>query len=242
MSSVFARTLAAPSSLNTGLTSLWRMEDAAGANAADAVGSNTMTQVNSPGSATGKIGLARTLVRASTQYFTRASNSGLQCGNNNRTWSFWVNLTDKSNTYEIVTKGDAATLAGSEYELFYSSGSDRFAANFYPLGGGANVMVTANTFGSPTAGVWYLVTAYHDATNDLIGISVNAGAFNTTAFTLGTNVTAAAFVIGAVAAGVVPMNGIIDQSALWSRVLTAAEVTALYNGGAGAPWPFIGMP
>ncbi len=36
------------------------------------------------------------------------------------------------------------------------------------------------------------------------------------------------------------MDGIVDEVGLWSRALTIAEVTALYNAGAGLAYPFDG--
>jgi hypothetical protein len=36
-------------------------------------------------------------------------------------------------------------------------------------------------------------------------------------------------------------SGLIDEVGIWSRALTGAEVTSLYNGGAGLQYPFTGV-
>jgi len=46
------------------------------------------------------------------------------------------------------------------------------------------------------------------------------------------------FCLGAREAGNQPFTGMLDECAVWSRELTAAEVTTLYNSGAGLTYPF----
>lgn len=40
-------------------------------------------------------------------------------------------------------------------------------------------------------------------------------------------------IIGDIVGGGFPYDGLIDQLLIWRRAITGAEVTALYNGGAG---------
>jgi hypothetical protein len=48
------------------------------------------------------------------------------------------------------------------------------------------------------------------------------------------------FVIGArrTSDNQAPFDGLIDEVGIWSRVLTAAEIAILYNGGSGITFPF----
>lgn len=42
--------------------------------------------------------------------------------------------------------------------------------------------------------------------------------------------------------GTSPFGGLIDELGVWSSVLTSAQVSSLYNGGAAVTYPFIGIP
>ncbi len=93
-------------------------------------------------------------------------------------------------------------------------------------------------WGSPSpADTWQLGIAWRDAVAGVIGISVNDGTPTTgaTAFLAGN--TSPFCIGGDDPPTTAPFNGPIDEVGIWSRVLTAAERTALYNGGAGRTWP-----
>jgi hypothetical protein len=86
-----------------------------------------------------------------------------------------------------------------------------------------------------TNGVYYNVVAVVNGASSILylnGVSDGTGTLNT--FTAGNN-----FYIGA-NAGVAntPFTGSIDECGYWNRTLTQAEVTELYNGGAGLSYPF----
>jgi hypothetical protein len=72
----------------------------------------------------------------------------------------------------------------------------------------------------------------HDATGNTIGISVNAGTVNTTSFSGGIFDGTTAFLIGS-RSGATYMNGRIDEVGVWKKLLSASELTELYNSGAG---------
>jgi len=48
--------------------------------------------------------------------------------------------------------------------------------------------------------------------------------------------SSAPFQLGAISGGNY-IDGLIDETGVWSRLLTAEEVTQLYNGGAGLAYP-----
>ena len=109
---------------------------------------------------------------------------------------------------------------------------------------GTVAQVNANQFGPATANTWYLVIAWHDAANDLIGIQIgdattlytadtaghSAGVFKATAtLTLGRNSD------GSTA----PMTGRLDGAGLWGDVvLTTLQKSMLHKAGAGREYPF----
>jgi len=84
-----------------------------------------------------------------------------------------------------------------------------------------------------TTATWYVVVTYFTAATGIGSISVNDGVVDTAAKTGNPGVDNTRFTLGARAAPNEFWNGRIDQVGKWDRVLTAAEITYLYNGGAG---------
>jgi hypothetical protein len=81
---------------------------------------------------------------------------------------------------------------------------------------------------------WYHLVAVRDGTN--ISFYVN-GSYITTAQQ--TNPFENQFIaMGGQYNGDEPLNGRIDEVGFWNRALTGAEITSLYNAGAGKTYPF----
>jgi hypothetical protein len=81
------------------------------------------------------------------------------------------------------------------------------------------------------------VGAYHDNGVEL-GISVDAGSFATTPYTLGTNNSdSEGFQVSGYDSGTNPFDGTIGKVALWNRVLSSVEWAELYNSGSGIAYP-----
>jgi hypothetical protein len=141
----------------------------------DSRGTNTLTNNNTATFETGKIDNAVSLLSASSQYLSVASNSTLQAGNIDFWIACWVNFTTLSGTREIVTKFNVNSNA--DYELYYFNTRIRFAV--YASNAGTRT-AHADIFGTPTTGVWYFVMVYNDSVNDVVKISINGGAFDST--------------------------------------------------------------
>lgn len=225
------------STLNTSLISYWKLEETGASNRNDSISTNHLTAVNTPANTTGKIGSALDCVSASTQYLTIASNSQLQTGNIDFTIAFWVQIKDKVAARCLIQKGDALSFANIEYEIYYSSASDRFL--FRVSDGTTFVSQLASTFGPPTISTWYFVVCKHVSATKTISISVNNGAFDSIAIGAGQIPTStAAFRIGARGDATDPANALLDEVGFWKKELSAAEITELYNSGAGKTTPF----
>jgi hypothetical protein len=216
-------------SLLTNLTAYYKMNEASG-NALDAVGSNDLTDTNSVGSTTGKVGNARSFVVANSTFFNRASNSTMQTGDIDFTIALWVNLASKSAQRNIM--GRWASGGNFEYLLYYDLGSNTFTFVINVNGSDFFGNVGSNNFGSPTVGDWNHVVVWHDSVNNELGISVNANTPNTQGWSFGVFAGSADTRIGET------MDGSIDEVGFWKRVLTSQERTDLYNSGAGLTYPF----
>lgn len=215
------------------LISYWSLADLA-----DAHGSNTLTNNATVTFTTGKVGNAASFASASNQYLSVASNAALQTGDIDFTLACWVNMTTKSATMGIVSKSNSTLAAGIEYDLFYTTATDRF--RFRVSTGSANVTVDDTTLGAPSTGTWYFIVCWHDSVNNQIGISTNAGTAVTAAHSTGVQSNTFPFEIGRDCADTTrDFNGLIDEAALWKRVLTGAERTELYNAGSGRDYAYV---
>jgi hypothetical protein len=118
------------------------------------------------------------------------------------------------------------TTAGNqrEYKIGYDNTADRFRFTV-SNNGTAEVSVNADTLGSPSTGTDYVITVYHDAANNEIGIDVNNGGFDTAAHTTGVFQGTSDFVIGATGDLADFADGVLDGAAMWSKILSATEIT-----------------
>lgn len=223
-------------SLLTSLVSYWTLDESSG-NAVDAVvaSANDLTAVNAPGTAAGKINTSRSFAAASSRYFSKASNAALQLGDIDFTWTAWAYLTSVPGTNNaIVSRWTNGTNDREALLMYNNSGVFRFLLS--SDGGGTSVQLDASTFGAASLNTWYFVCAWHDAVNNVVGISVN-GTANTTGYSSGVLVGVADFQIGAFNS-LNYWDGRIDEVGFWKRVLTSGERAELYNSGSGLAYPF----
>lgn len=224
-----------------GAVAHWGMAAASG-NESDDINGQTLVAVNTPGSTTGMIGNARQFNSASSRRFTLSDNATMSTGNLDFWCAAWLYLDSKTANQFCISKGTSST---TEYYLQYLTASDRFAWNIRGAAGGTVRTATATTFGSPSLATWYLVIGYHDAVNDLVGISVNGGAWDTTA-TVGTAPAdqSGTFTVGAEASAVAFWDGRIDEvifgkSPPLGIAALAGEIRdRLWNSSAGRAYPW----
>lgn len=205
------------------LVAYWSLEEASG-NAIDAHGSNDLTDTNTVGAGTGKVNGARDFEHGSTEYFEIGDNTDLSMGDIDMTMALWVQF-ESAATYDIVGKG------GAEYLGWFDAANQlRFRIN------SADRVSKAFT---PTLATWYFLVFYHDAVNNVVGISVDAGAATTASYSSGIADGSGPFDIGTSAADTsFSFDGLIDEVGVWKRLLSPAEKTELYNAGAGLAYPF----
>jgi hypothetical protein len=217
--------------LSNGLVSYWKLDEASGTRN-DSVGTNHLTNSDSVSTIAGKIGNS---ARFSKSSFTtrlglyRASNSSLQTGNIDYTFTAWVKM-NAYTTGGVIGKGD--TGATREYRLVFDGTSRHFQ---FVVNTSTGEKVVSTPVNSVTTGNWYFVRAYHNAATDQIGISLNNSTATTTA-TGGSAPTAYSsnFTIGDYndVTGY-RLDGDVDEVGFWKRNLSNQEVLDLYNGGSG---------
>ncbi len=219
------------------VTARYSLDEASGTrvdtvNALDLTDHNTVTQN------TGKLGQAAQFTAANSEYLSHADDALFSGGANDFTIAVWAWLDSKSGYMMLVAKfsNDAG---GREYRLYYDVGSDRY--NWFVVGASETQSVLADVFGSPATGAWHLVVARYNHGTGKTDISVNAGTKNET--TIAGDMKSAAgsaFSLGTAevdAGGSNFFNGRLDEVVIWKgHYLSDAEITELYNSGAGVSY------
>lgn len=123
-------------------------------------------------------------------------------------------------------------VAGGLMELVFNSPD-----TILRYGAPAGTTQVSKTFDAAD-GAWHFYRISLDATNGLLGLQIDNGTFDTVP------VPGPFPVSAAITFQVIPtdctdpdLSVIVDEVAIWDRVLTAEEVTTLYNGGSGTTWP-----
>jgi len=188
---------------------------------------------------------ARQYTLATSEYHSHVDNVLLR-GGAEFTLACWIRFDSLPASQQYIMSKYETVGNHREYGLYYDNTSNRFEF-LISYTGIAQVVpaVVANTFGAVAINTWYLVMAWYDDALDTIYIQINDTAADSAALIVGTiNKDVSPFHIGALgrAAAGLYVDGRIGPSMMWKSaagaggVLTAAQRTSLYNGGAGLPY------
>lgn len=229
------------------LVAFWKLDEP-GNGRHDVLGKNHLTDNNRVSAAQGRStingvrGNAGHFTRSRSQYFSIADNADLSTGDIDFSITAWVYMDTKVTNQGTIVGKDPTN---HEYKIWYkASPTDRFVFSVMKDGVTFSSELAADNLGSPSTGTWYFIVAWHDAVNNEIGIQVNNGTANTTAYSGGAGDTTGAFAIGARSDGAADthFDGRIDDVGFWKKVLSSQERTDLYNSGngntvTGGDWP-----
>lgn len=216
-----------------GLVAAWNLEDVS-----DSYGANTLTNNNAATFAAGKLSNAVSLVAASTQSLSITDNAALSTGDVDFWFACWFNMTTNP-TQTFAGKESSAAVGEWRLDFFNSANRVRWITW---KSGAADAVVTANTFGAPSTGVWIFALGYSDAINGLAKVSLNGGAFDSVVKTGPVTDTAAPLTFGA-SFGTAFCNGLIDAACFGKSppggiAALATELRDyLYNSGNGRQYP-----
>jgi hypothetical protein len=238
-------------SLTTNLVSYWKLDESSG-NAADSVGSNTLTNINTVTYAAAKINNGAS-INSSSNYLgiTDASQTGLAI-TPNLSLSVWVkfNTTPGSGgTRHLVGKyTDNSAVTNPGYAIWLANNGGLGGLILYLTAGGTDTsghgQSTSYVLWTPTTGIWYHIIATYAAGTQVFTAYINGAAqtltvISSAAAEIGTNTSK--FTLGANDnSGTVRdwLDGALDEVGIWSRVLTSGEASSLYNAGTGLQYPF----
>jgi hypothetical protein len=216
--------------LTPNLIAHWKFNEASG-NAIDSHGSVTLTQNGTMSSTAGKIGTSRATASISDYFATSSSTVDVQGISFALAGWFFLDFTGQ--TQNIIYKSDFDTNNNFMIRCFPDV-TETYKVHF---------TVGTQTVTHPTtlsAGTWYFVAVYFNATGTQLGISLNGSGFTTA--TGGGGVTSHQvmyFCTGIADPETQPYRGRVDSWSMWkNRILDTTDVAELWNGGSGLDYPF----
>jgi hypothetical protein len=208
----------------------------ASGNLVDSVGSNTLTDNNTVGSAsaTPHSGTARDFETANSEYFSIADNATVRGGDVDWSWQAWVK--PETDINHIILGKDIDTPSNArDYTFDVTATTPRLYIN----GGAGGLLVNGNV--AVSAGNWYHICCGHSASANELWMIVN----NNSAATVGTSgavpeTSVAPLYVGARAysGAEAYFDGLIYRVGFWKRDIRS-DVATLYNSG--TPLDYAGM-
>lgn len=199
----------------------WSMDETSG-NRADSTGSYDLTDVNTVGYTSGLVGNAASFDSSNSEYF---SSSFAGCtGDNDFSVVGWLYSTDITKISQILYDYAVAP----NRTMFFrqqSTGSLLFSVS------ADGTTVTNRGFGSLSVNTWHFFFIYHDAAADEIGASLDDGSITTSSHSGGCHDNSLDITVSDGSA--VGWDGYLDEIVWYDQVLSSADVTYLYNSGAG---------
>jgi hypothetical protein len=222
--------------LSTSLVSYWELEEASGTRV-DSHGSNDLTDNNTVGTATGIIGNGADFEASNSESLsiTNAAQSGLGV-TGNFSISLWLKF-ESAPSFDtnrwIITKSLKTSPTGGYWLTYrqYPLNNDNFEFRFYNSTNSTSAYT--NDLGLST-GVWYHIVLTATVASStfkfyLNGVEIQVNYAVQSATSVSTN--SEGFRMGASTTPDEFFDGIIDETAFWSKALTVAEVRALYGYG-----------
>jgi hypothetical protein len=216
-------TSTAGGTLTTGLVSYWTLNETSGARA-DSQGTNALAvSGTSVGSTTGKQGNAAVFTSGNMLYSTATPSwPGLGIAG-------WIKIASVGpSNFQCVISQFGSTL--QSFALLYDHGVGAFKLVVSPTG---STYSEVDLPMSITFGTWYFVAASWNGTQ--LQLSVNNGTVATAAFAGPIYHSSDGLTLGYFGGNYSDCT--IDELGIWSRALTATEVTQLYASGSGVTWP-----
>lgn len=223
--------------LPTNLLAYWRLEEASGTRY-DSVGSLHLTDTNTVLQGTGKHGNCADFEHSSTEYLTSGTTLVSTIGTGAYSAFAWINP-ESIASYNTYGGGIFATVAAEADGSFQLSLKSDGALWFYKWSG-TNRRYKTNTTPCSSLATWYHVGITYTGTgSDTATIYVNGSSVAATddaggASGWGTHTSIGIQYVSTPTG--YSFDGLIDEVGMWSKVLSAQEISDLYNGGAGIPY------
>jgi hypothetical protein len=226
--------------LPANISAFWKFEEASGTRLDASPNLNNAVPTNAPTQVTGQVGKAIHFAQASSQYCTVTNVSSLQIGFGVPLCiTGWINADAVANRAQgIVSKwGNIGTIATLEYAVLMNSVG---VTPTLRIGDGIT-SISCPAFGTNpamTTGVWHFFAFWFDPVLMTINSKFDNGATVTlsTSGLLGVQSLTNNVMIGAldnVPTSTRLLDGAVDELIISKAIPTAAQLAAVWNGGAG---------
>lgn len=217
--------------LTTNLIAYWKMDEASGVRF-DSINANNLTNKNNVTSVTGIRNNAASFGSGISLY---VNNDSSLDASGAFSFATWINITSNNGSFLITRRLDASNATYDLRCVTPAVGAGSSLLFEVTATDGSTAQVYSNSFGSINTSTWYNVVCWN-SNGSHIGISVNLSV-NTAPFPFANASTSGGsqqFIIGGsnTANGAV-LNGAIDETGFWSRILTPTDRSNLYAGGSG---------
>jgi len=143
---------------------------------------------------------------------------------------FWVKLDTRVGDQAFICTTDSG--AGDNGLLFRTSDSSGHLNIFIGTNGDDRIEATSSAAAIPDTGNWHFVMCQYDNSTGNIKMSVDDGAVETVhsgGNLTNTDTPSDKLVIGDQVTGGNDLDGDLDEMSIWNRILTTAEITAIYD-------------
>lgn len=231
--------------LTDNLVAYYKLDESSG-NPSDSSGNGyTLTNNNTVSFTTGKISNGADFGASnSSKYFSHASLHGFTSPTNAHSGSCWLNISTAPGVGEVQQFWSQfiGETTGGDWKMYYHNSGGTLRIYVQNDGSGAFFYNTTLTIGT-----WYHMAFTFSGSNAagstklyLNGSEVASGNLYGT---IDYSAFADSFTIGANRNGSSNFTkGLVDEVGQWSRELSSAEITSLYNGGSGLTHPFVSGP
>jgi hypothetical protein len=215
--------------LTNGIQAYWKFDEGSGTTASDATGRGYTGTTHGANiwTASGKINAGLQLGGSGSGNYVSTSFPVPTSGQ--VTYAGWAQRADTSASYGLL-----GSSAGSGNGVLIQIPSGTNNIKFWRHSSGVGVTFT-NVL--PAPGTWFDWVLVDDTAAQTTTLYINGASVGTISDT-GTYTTPGTLEVGGYAGTSSPFKGLEDEAAVWNRALTAAEVSTLYNGGAGLQYPF----
>lgn len=220
------RALAYPLTAPTlyGGVAYYKLDEASG-NAADSIGSRTLTNTGSVTYGAAKINNGA-IGTNTTDGYLKISDDMLFTAASSNTWNFWYKYTTNMTGYildNITNSTDAKRL------IVYEDNTNK---KLHLFANGNEVLTQALT-----SGVWYMITITKSGTNwELFTNTSSNGTTTTGSLTYSGGV--GFMLLNSLYTGGSQTTSMVDEILVANRVLSSGEISTLYNAGAGLQYPW----
>lgn len=222
--------------LSDQLVCYYKFDESSG-NAVDQVSGNNLTNVGSIVYSAGKLGNGITL---GTGKYMKFANADTIFGTNAQAWSINIWFKTPNNTVANLISTYFSTVLGDSTFSFdiWKNTDNTLQCDIRLSGTNKNVQGAVSVFDN----AWHMATLTVDIAAGQLKLYCDGTLLNTTAIpTSGDYWDGGELHVGNVwydNAESSPWNGMADELGGWTRAITQAEVTQLYNSGSALSYPF----